>query len=108
MTNILVYVSEVNFLFVLWISMSQLWVNLLIVFTSGLADEVALIWYIGDGYGRGKVENMKHGGPRVQDEMLHLEVVHGTLLIVPWPGLITGPHCGIGSSVLPDAKEKES
>lgn len=49
---------------------------------------------------------MKHGGPRVQDEMLHLEVVHGTLLIVPWPGLITGPHCGIGSSVLLDAKEK--
>lgn len=31
---------------------------------------------------------MKHGGPWVQDEMLHLEVAHGTLLIVPWSGLI--------------------
>lgn len=38
--------------------------------------------------------------------MLHLEVVHGTLLIEPWPGLIMGPHCGIESSVLPNAKEK--
>lgn len=31
---------------------------------------------------------MKHGGLWVQDEMLHLEVAHGMLLIVPWPGLI--------------------
>lgn len=33
-------------------------------------------------------------------------VDHGTLLTVPWPGLIMGPHCGIGSPVSPDAKEK--
>lgn len=99
MTNTWAYHSEVNFLLVFCISVSQLWTDCITVLTSGLNDDASLFCHISSGHGKEQWQIRD-----IENSRSEIKCSTRKWSMVPWPELITWPRCGLGSSVLPYAR----